>query len=306
MDPEEYLYVQHGQTLLNVFQKFPPRDEETLTPAMRLLQKKRQAEIMQRVLEAERADFEIAMDGLALQWEELKTQKEELENYYQKFQPVIWENEQKRLGAVNRMMKQRDIYTWKERELKLLQEEYEELVKQRLKVQARIQRYRKFYQYLERVVEASAEFQEVSDVVSRFHTLVATSSYLQQGTQEAQAAIQEAKGQISRHLEDRNNLVLQLNNQLGQLQTSLEDAKNQSLLWESRWAHIQNTATKKTLLLGTMKIATLNIFQSMCRKDTESRSVGEGDTLKQLEMIQQYVQDLCDVCEEASRNYPGK
>lgn len=54
---------------------------------------------------------------------------------------------------------------------------------------------------------------------------------------------------------------------------------------ESRWAHIQNTAAKKTLLLGTIKMATLNLFQIVSKQLKESTQVSLEDTHKQLDMV---------------------
>ncbi|XP_006900567.1 PREDICTED: coiled-coil domain-containing protein 42A isoform X2 [Elephantulus edwardii] len=70
---------------------------------------------------------------------------------------------------------------------------------------------------------------------------------------------------------------------------------------ESRWAHIQNTAAKKTLLLGTIKIATLNLFQIVNKQLKDSTVVSLEDTHKQLDMIQQYIQDLSDIWAEVKK-----
>lgn len=56
-------------------------------------------------------------------------------------------------------------------------------------------------------------------------------------------------------------------------------------LQESRWAHIQNTAAKKTLLLGTIKMATLNLFQIVSKQLKETAPVSLEDTHKQLDMV---------------------
>ena len=54
---------------------------------------------------------------------------------------------------------------------------------------------------------------------------------------------------------------------------------------ESRWAHIQNSAAKKTLLLGTIKMATLNLFQIVSKQLKEATFVSLEDTHKQLDMV---------------------
>ncbi|XP_075441255.1 coiled-coil domain-containing protein 42-like [Ascaphus truei] len=149
---------------------------------------------------------------------------------------------------------------------------------------------------------ASGQFQEVPDVVSRFHTLVVTSNYLQQGAQEAQGEIERARGRLAHYVEEKSDVVLQLNNQLGQLQNRLEQGHNMCIAWESCWAHIQNTAAKKTLLLGTIKMATLNLFQSISGQGRESvESVAVDDTVRQLELIEQNIRDLSDIWDEVSR-----
>uniref|UniRef100_A0A2K5HP28 DUF4200 domain-containing protein n=1 Tax=Colobus angolensis palliatus TaxID=336983 RepID=A0A2K5HP28_COLAP len=70
---------------------------------------------------------------------------------------------------------------------------------------------------------------------------------------------------------------------------------------ESRWAHIQNTAAKKTLLLGAIKMATLNLFQIVSKQLKEVTEVALEDTHKQLDMIQQFIQDLSDIWAEVKK-----
>uniref|UniRef100_A0A4W4GXQ0 DUF4200 domain-containing protein n=1 Tax=Electrophorus electricus TaxID=8005 RepID=A0A4W4GXQ0_ELEEL len=57
---------------------------------------------------------------------------------------------------------------------------------------------------------------------------------------------------------------------------------------ESRWAHIQNTAATKTLLLGTVKIAIFYLYQIVRKraKDAEETPLAPEDTFKQLDKVQ--------------------
>ena len=54
--------------------------------------------------------------------------------------------------------------------------------------------------------------------------------------------------------QDKNNEILGYNNQLAGLQTRLDTAQSGAVKWESKWTHIKNTAAKKTLLLGRIKM----------------------------------------------------
>lgn len=54
--------------------------------------------------------------------------------------------------------------------------------------------------------------------------------------------------------QEKNNEVLSCNNQLAELITRLDKAQSEAVKWESRWMHIKNTAAKKTLLLGRIKM----------------------------------------------------
>ena len=54
--------------------------------------------------------------------------------------------------------------------------------------------------------------------------------------------------------QEKNNEILGYNNQLAGLQTRLDAAQSQAVKWESKWTHIKNTAAKKTLLLGRIKM----------------------------------------------------
>ncbi|XP_058415251.1 coiled-coil domain-containing protein 42 isoform X2 [Diceros bicornis minor] len=123
---------------------------------------------------------------------------------------------------------------------------------------------------------------------------------------------QELKRQRLHELAKAKQEIVALRLELQQLSTKLQDYSifNKFLekvvenSEESRWAHIQNTAAKKTLLLGTIKMATLNLFQIVSKQLKESTHVSLEDTHKQLDMIQQFIQDLSDIWAEVKKKEP--
>ncbi|XP_076839898.1 coiled-coil domain-containing protein 42-like isoform X2 [Brachyhypopomus gauderio] len=157
------------------------------------------------------------------------------------------------------------------------------------------------------------KFQDVSEVMSRYETLCEMREVLVRTTEQNQDRVEQLRGQLARVITEGGDKVVQYNNHLAQLQRELDEVHANRMIWESRWAHIQNTAAKKTLLLGTIKMATLNLYQLVCKRanDTKEMPVAPEDTLKQLDKIQDVLLDLIYVWEEVSQtetavsNRPG-
>uniref|UniRef100_A0AAZ3S9K9 DUF4200 domain-containing protein n=1 Tax=Oncorhynchus tshawytscha TaxID=74940 RepID=A0AAZ3S9K9_ONCTS len=71
---------------------------------------------------------------------------------------------------------------------------------------------------------------------------------------------------------------------------------------ESRWAHIQNSATTKAMLLGTIKMATANLYQTTSKKAQDGwGEVALKDTLKQLDKVQKFLSNLICIWEEVNQ-----
>lgn len=72
--------------------------------------------------------------------------------------------------------------------------------------------------------------------------------------QENQDRLEKQKSKKLRYIEEKNNEILNYNNRLATLQTKLDKTQSEAVKWESKWTHIKNTAAKKTLLLGRIKM----------------------------------------------------
>ncbi|XP_010873655.1 coiled-coil domain-containing protein 42 [Esox lucius] len=252
--------------------------------------------------------FESTLKALRVRKKELREKEEQRKEYLKKFDNFLNDNEVKRYRAVRKAGRERELTNQKQAELATLQEEMEALIKERDRLEKRVQKNAIYPRYLDKVVQASEQFQEARQVMSRYDTLMLNREDLVRTTQQNQESTEKARAQLARFTEQSNDTLLHYNNTLAQLQSQLDQARAEGLIWESRWAHIQNTAAKKTLLLGTIKMATLNLYQSVWKrgKDNGESPVLPEDTLKQLEKIQMFLADLISIWEEVSKpDQPG-
>ncbi|EPY86749.1 coiled-coil domain-containing protein 42A [Camelus ferus] len=329
-DLAEYFRLQYGERLLQLLQKFPSIEDQSDSPSIRLLEKKKEAKILHHAMEQKKESFQRRMETLNLRWEELGIKEAQLKAHIQKFEQFIQENDQKRIRALKKANKERELKRQCVHELAKAKQEIAALRLEHQRMSAKLQEYAIFNKYLEKVVENSEglpakqrqrgwelgawsgvgppgqrcsdpspppQFEEIHEVIARYKTLVSMHHDLMQSAQEGQEKIERAKARLARYKEEKDDEILQHNNELARLQMRFDRARSD----ESRWAHIQNTAAKKTLLLGTIKMATLNLFQIVSKQLKEATFVSLDDTHKQLDMIQQFIQDLSDIWAEVKK-----
>ncbi|EHH24516.1 coiled-coil domain-containing protein 42 isoform X2 [Macaca nemestrina] len=299
-DLAEYFRLQYGERLLQMLQKLPNVQGQSESPSIRLLEKKKETKIMHHNMLQKKKMFQRRMETLNLRWEELGVKEAQLKAHIQKFEQFIQENDQKRIRAMKKANKERELKRQHMQELSKGKQEMVALRLEHQRLSAKLQDYSIFNKYLEKVVENS-EFEEIHEVIARYKTLVSMHHDLMQSAQEGQEKIERAKARLARYMEEKDDEILQQNNELARLQMRFDHARSNVIIWESRWAHIQNTAAKKTLLLGTIKMATLNLFQIVSKQLKEVTEVALEDTHKQLDMIQQFIQDLSDIWAEVKK-----
>ncbi|KFQ95947.1 Coiled-coil domain-containing protein 42A, partial [Nipponia nippon] len=90
---------------------------------------------------------------------------------------------------------------------------------------------------------------------------------------------------LRQYQEAAGSELLRTNDELAQLRAQLEATRCDALQAESQWAHIQSTATQKTLLLGRIKLAVLNLFQLTTARLSVPAKVAPEDTEAQLDTV---------------------
>ncbi|XP_072208388.1 coiled-coil domain-containing protein 42 [Excalfactoria chinensis] len=295
-DLSDYFSMQYRQNLLPLLKKLKLTEEDSLSPFIRLQEKKKEAQEMQRVLEEKEEAFRVRMENITCRWKEFWAKEAEMKVHMKKSERTLKDNDKMRIQALKKAGKEREMKIQKENELLTAKEELKDLKNKHQELSVRVQNYSIFGTYLEDVVKVS-QFEEIQAIMWRYKMLVRMRKALLQ----AERGIREAKQQAEELSQCAKDESLQYKDDLDQLELRYQQAQRDLLTWESRWADMQKTAAKKTQELGAIKMAILGLFQHVSEQMKTSLNVPVDDSYTQLNVIQQFIQDLMDILMEVKR-----
>ncbi|CAL8347929.1 unnamed protein product [Lota lota] len=293
MDLEDYFRtVREGPPALKL-----PRERYAKTGATLMLEKRKENIEAGEQLNAQIKVFEHKRNSLRQRRDEVLHKEENLKESLINFDKFLQENDAKCIRNTKKAEKERKLVVQKETEAQRLSRECDALDRRRQKLQLSVQRNALYWTFLEQVLQ-TAKLEEVCELVGRFETLLVTETQLRERESQAQELLDRHRGSLERELDRHNCLLMHNNNLLSQLQTQLDVSRADTLDWESKWTHIQNTAAKETLLLGQIKTATLNLFQLTGGAVGEDQGVAIDDTETQLDRIQVFIEKQMDIVNE--------
>ncbi|NXA71407.1 CC42M protein, partial [Thryothorus ludovicianus] len=147
----------------------------------------------------------------------------------------------------------------------------------------------------------TAQFQDVPAMLGHFGVLAAVRAALARQAEAGQQLLAHGRAELQRYRQESSRQLLGTRDELARLHTRLEAARQDVLQWESCWANIQSTAAQKTLLLGQIKLAVLNLFQQTTAQLRIPTDRAQEDTKAQLDMVLLCMQGLADICATGTR-----
>ncbi|XP_068574085.1 coiled-coil domain-containing protein 42 like-2-like isoform X2 [Cebidichthys violaceus] len=158
---------------------------------------------------------------------------------------------------------------------------------------------------LEKLKLVRAEFNNGQELADYIHNLLHIRDNCQKKEKMAYEQVDQLRESLLT-LEDNDRLQrLQKNLRLTRLQTELEETRAAANHWETKWNDIQETAAKKTILLGQIKMATLSLYEMRSggvegdEAEVEGdEAVDKNDTVKQLDKVMMFMQDHEDILKQ--------
>ncbi|XP_065714977.1 dynein axonemal heavy chain 9-like [Patagioenas fasciata] len=141
------------------------------------------------------------------------------------------EDDQLRVQALKKAVREREEKTQKEMELLRAKKKLEALKKEHQKLSSQVQKHSIFKNYLEDVVKISPQFEDIQDVISRYKLLVRTRKDLQQSQEKDREMMEQAKVLLDQYEAEKAAEILQCQNELEQLQRRFAQAQSDVRFW---------------------------------------------------------------------------
>ncbi|OWZ11969.1 hypothetical protein PHMEG_00014940 [Phytophthora megakarya] len=233
-----------------------------VSPATRLLEKRRQMFEVQEALDAQKEEFARREDAFHRREEGLRKKDLELQESLIKFNKFLQENESKRNRAVKRASDEVKQRLTKEQEVAKLQTQLAVLQRESDALGAQVRHHLKYTRYLELVQEAVPEdYPEVSDLVNRYHTLRETNRDLSRNQITHEEESESKRLEFAAFQKERANEILTFNNRIAALQRALEREELLGVRLQHETDATLRATTQKTLALGQIIMAIGNLLQ---------------------------------------------
>jgi hypothetical protein len=279
-----------------------------LTPATRLLQKQREMSKVEADLQHQKQDHSIKMEELQVRKQNLEQKEQTLTESLRRFDRFLKENDARRKRALRKTRDESMACVVKDDEIITLTDDLAGLRQIRDKQRKAIQKQEFYERYLKSVLSETDEFSEMNELIDRYVTLHLTNKDLVTLDLDTQQNMDTETHDLAQGKDDHRVDVLSLNTKLAKLTHEKDVSEKQTEFWEAQATGAEQSATKKTLLLGRIRMATANLYALVNAHSGAGQMERIPGTEKQLEKIQVFIKDLEDVVNdfEAEENATQK
>ena len=268
---------------------------DDVSPATRLLEKRRQMFEVQEALEMQKEEFARREELFKRREDALRKQDLELQQQLIRFNKFLQENDSKTARAEKKAKEEKHLRELKEQEIQERVKELEELVNKKDEMKAILDKNLVYEKYLNSVLEESDDFQEIGDVLKRHETLRMHHHDLQERAETVTQLNDQYRNELQAYLKQGQDTKLKGHNDIAQSQKLWEQEQLKSLVAGSSREGFLDESAKRVLEYGKAQMVITNLYE---RSRNNSLAKGKvktaysNDEGEQLKAIREFVSDL--------------
>ncbi|XP_023030442.2 coiled-coil domain-containing protein 42 isoform X1 [Leptinotarsa decemlineata] len=249
----------------------------------------------ERVLRQKRKTLVEARTNLDKQWKELDEKEKSLRENFKHFDQFVRENMEKRERALKKMKDDVALKEQRRNDIQICLLNYIEMKQAKFDMDAKIKDYRLYEDFLNKVVEHSEEFTSIQDMINRYLSLLNAKNSLAQLQEDNLKALENARSDMMKLIEENNFVIMGLNNQIANLQARFENANIKSLESEQLVLQIKNNAVKKMSEIDQVKASIWNVYTHMAHSKRHPVKIKKDNVEEQMMYIKRTLTELSKV-----------
>mmetsp|Transcript_15081 Transcript_15081/g.37742 ORF Transcript_15081/g.37742 Transcript_15081/m.37742 type:complete len:307 (+) Transcript_15081:31-951(+) len=280
---------------------------DDVSPATRLLEKRRQMFEVQEALETQKEEFARREELFKRREEQLRKQDLELQQQLIRFNKFLQENDSKTARAEKKATEEIKLREQKEKEIQELTQHLRELTVNKDDMKAVLDKNLVYEKYLLSVLEESDDFVEINDLLKRHETLKAHHKDLQRRAAEVVALNDRYRTELQQYTKEGQDTKLKGHNEIAVLQKSLESTQLQSHVAGGSRERMLEESAERVLEFGKCGMAITNLYER-CRAKSKVKQPYTTDHHEQLKVLQDFVMDLSFIVQkgrQASQKLEG-
>lgn len=255
-----------------------------ISPATRLLEKRRQMFEVQEALEAQKEEFARRENAFRRREETLRRKDLELQESLIKFNKFLQENESKRSRAVKRAADERKQREQKEQEIAKLKVQYSDKLEEEARLKDDLEKYRRYQDFLSKVVEAATDdYPEIHDLLNRYRTLKEANRDLVQAQERDDKETALLREEYATYTKARITEMFDGNNEMSTQQKMLEKSIHTAYQLQVELDSRVHRMSDRALEMGQVLGAVANILDrcergSTIKRASQAQASGGGGT----------------------------
>jgi len=295
---------------------------ENVSPATRLLEKRRQMYEVQDALENQKARFSREEEGFRKKEEQLRAKDLQLQHQLFRFNKFLQDNEAKRRRAESRAADEAAQIKACEEEIRELEKQLDESKQQCGELDEEVARNMKYEEFLDTVKDSCQEYSEIQDLITRYETLDSSHKDLTEIQTQSDYKIESLRNEYQIYQKDTDMQMLSMSNKASKLQTGRDEAIREHDQLGRQLDEASQEDSKHSLKFGQILMSVENLYLRCINKrghvlqheltvKEEDAKPGDDDpdedqdsfrfkkqkAIQQLRVILFYLKDFKEICE---------